>query len=46
MRKISAVRGFDSKGPMTDRASRLAKYSAGALSVELGPRTILTTVLQ
>ncbi|HEX3443546.1 MAG TPA: hypothetical protein VHS80_02445, partial [Chthoniobacterales bacterium] len=46
MRKISAVHGFDSKGAMTDRASRLAKYSSGALSVELGPRTILTTVVQ
>jgi hypothetical protein len=45
-RKISAVRGFDSTGPMTNKASRLVKYSGGTLSVELGPRTILTTVIQ
>jgi hypothetical protein len=46
VRKISAVRGFDSNGAMNDKATRLVRYSGAALSVELGPRTILTTVLQ
>ena len=46
VRKISTVRGFGSRGPMTNKPSSLVKYSGGALLVELGPRTILTTVLQ
>jgi hypothetical protein len=45
-RRNSAVRGFNSSGPMNDKASRLVRYSGGTLSVELGPRTILTMVMQ
>ncbi|HZC36050.1 MAG TPA: hypothetical protein VE242_10570, partial [Chthoniobacterales bacterium] len=44
--KISAVRGFDAHGPMNDNASRNVKYSGGILSIELGPRTLLTTVIR
>jgi hypothetical protein len=43
--KISAIRGFDANGPMNDKASRQVKYSGGVLSVELGPRAVLTMVI-
>jgi hypothetical protein len=44
--KISAIRGFDANGPMNEKASHQAKYSHGVLSVDLGPRTVLTAVIQ
>jgi hypothetical protein len=44
--KISAIRGFDTHGPMNDNAARSVKYSNGVLSVELGPRAVLTTVIR
>ena len=44
--KVSSIHGFDANGPMNDKASQHVKYSGGILSIELGPRTILTTVIQ
>ncbi len=44
--KISAVHGFDANGPMSEKAGHQVKYSGGVLSVELGPRAVLTTVIQ
>jgi hypothetical protein len=43
--KISAIRGFDANGPMNEKAARLVKYLHGVLSVDLAPRTVLTTVV-
>ncbi len=42
--RVSTVQGFDANG--SNKGSRQVKYSRGVLSVELGPRTILTTVIQ
>jgi hypothetical protein len=42
--KVSSVRGFDANG--STKFGHQVKYSGGVLSVELGPRTVLTTVIQ
>lgn len=44
--KISAVRAFDANGTTSDNAARSVKYSDGVLSVQLGPRAVLTTVIR
>jgi hypothetical protein len=43
--KIYVVRGFDANGPMSERVARQAKYSSTGLAVEIGPRSVLTTVI-
>jgi hypothetical protein len=44
--KVSVIHGFDANGPINEKVSRLVKYSRGMLSVELGPRTVVTTVIE